>query len=782
MIRPYIRLLTLAFAGSVLLPLVTVISTKLIKDPAALNYSLPKYAAWMVGALLATLAVRYVLRRLEPVLEWNAIAQTQFLETIADRYVNVAIIAAAALSLFAELSVIRWQATVFPFFALYKNLSMLACFAGLGLGYAVARRPVPLFMTGPLFSWQFLLLIGMRYGLTDRQLKSLFISPFREQLNMGLENVFRYGLQNYFAIAIVFLLTALTFLPIGQLCGLLMERRDKLTAYGLNLMGSLAGVLLIFFVSALWLPPSMWFLLSMGTLLLFYVRQRKTIIVGSAFVALSLLVLDWPVNPMWQRIYSPYQLLEVGHGRNGLTMVRAAGHYYQRIFDFSSPADATTPDAQRARNYYELPYQLNRSIENVAVVGAGTGNDVAAALREGVHHVDAIEIDPAILRLGQEAHPEHPYQNPGVHAVVNDARSFLRSTNQTYDLIVFGLLDSHTLLSQASSVRLDSFVYTVQAFREARARLKPHGMISLAFAIMNPRLGRKIYLMLQQAFDGRAPLCIEVDYDGGVVFMAADEDLAVPADLLKRTGFQNETAVFADPRVRADVSTDDWPFFYMPSRVYPVSYLGMVVLVLLLSFVLSKSFVREKAQLGHLPFFLLGAGFMLVETKGITELGLTFGNSWQVIGIVIATIMLMAYLGNLVVQRFDISYPEIPLFLLLAALALGWVLGGAGGLPATFVGRIISAVILTSPLFFSGIVFSSLLRLHGEISGAMATNIFGAMCGGLLEYNSMYFGFRFLYIIAGGLYLLVMLWIVVRLRLGISITSEADSKLRPKAA
>jgi len=40
----------------------------------------------------------------------------------------------------------------------------------------------------------------------------------------------------------------------------------------------------------------------------------------------------------------------------------------------------------------------------------------------------------------------------------------------------------------------------------------------------------------------------------------------------------------------------------------------------------------------------------------------------------------------------------------------------------------------------------------------MSVNLFGAMCGGLLEYNSMYFGFQFLYLIAAGLYLLAFGW------------------------
>jgi len=62
-------------------------------------------------------------------------------------------------------------------------------------------------------------------------------------------------------------------------------------------------------------------------------------------------------------------------------------------------------------------------------------------------------------------------------------------------------------------------------------------------------------------------------------------------------------------------------------------------------------------------------------------------------------------------------------------------------------------VVLTGPIFFSGIVFSTLIARAPSLPGAMALNLLGAMCGGLLEYNSMYLGFRSLYWLAIGLYL-----------------------------
>lgn len=738
-------------------------------------------------ALTLTLALRPLLRRLEPIIDAGARRQAEFLDSIPDRYVGVAIFTSAALSLFLELSIIRWQATVFELFAFYKNFSLLACFAGLGLGYALgSRKLIPLFLTVPLLCWQFVLLLGLRYGLSTNNRMSLKMLPFSEQLNMGLPavNTLFNGIQTYLLLALVFLLTALAFIPIGQLCGCLMELhgkeqrgkeqpgkerrgnapREKLSAYGLNLAGSVAGVLLIFVLSAFWTPPVVWFVVAFALLLGFHVWSPGPLMFGAGSVIVALVVIAWPAGPGWQRIYSPYQLLEVGQDPQGLMIISAAGHYYQRVHDLarSNRNVDFDPKLNSIRNYYEFPYWLyGHAPANVAIVGAGTGNDVAAALRNGAEKIDAIEIDPAILMEGKLGHPEHPYSNPRVNAVVNDARTFLRTTSQHYDMVVYGLLDSHTLLSHASSVRLDSFVYTVEGLREARRRLNPDGILSLSFSLMNPQLGHKIYLMLQDAFDGRAPVCVRADYDGAVIFLEANNGrLPLPPVLLQKTGIEDATSAFATPLMLAeapnsvptDVSTDDWPFFYMPRRVYPVSYLIMAGLVLALSLFMFSRFLEGRPQFGSAPFFFLGAGFMLIETKAITELGLLFGNSWQVIGIAVIAILIMAFLANWVVMRTTIERSWITYLLLLVSLAVGWWIAHAGGLPSTWLGRIGLAIVLTIPMFFSGILFSTWLRSRGAISGMMAMNLLGAMCGGLLEYNSMFFGFQFLYILAAGLY------------------------------
>jgi len=752
MIRAMVRMLVAVGFGSFLI---------LITLPLAAGTALWSPAVLLKGvlragiAVVAAVALYYLLRKLERSLDNDAILEARFLDTSDPRYVDVAIVFSAALSLFLELAIIRWQSTVLEFLAFYKNFSLLACFAGLGLGYALANRSrIPLVLVLPLLAWQFL------FMMIIRAVPDVFrVIPFREQLTMGVaagDLLSTIGL--YVLLTVVFLITALTFIPVGQLCGRLMERRTKLRAYGLNLIGSLLGVLLMLAASFLWTPPLVWFALCFLGLLAFHVRRPVSLFTGIAFSLVATITLSWwPLDRLWNRVYSPYQLLEIGTSTDtGLTLIRAAGHYYQRIHNLSG--QNLTGPARHIRDYYDFPYKMHSSLNDVAVVGAGTGNDVAAALRAGAGRVDAIEIDPAIIRAGRMDHPEKPYYDPRTHVINNDARSFLRRTHRKYDLIAYGLLDSHTLLSQGSSVRLDSFVYTVEGLREARNRLKPDGILSLSFAVLSEALGRKIYLMLQQAFDGRPPLCVWAGYDGSVIFLESnDPNSTFPLQVVADSGFQDRSAFYANPSLQADVSTDDWPFFYMPRRIYPTSYLVMVLQILTLSLLLGWNFFGEAPQFSHLSFFFLGAGFMLIETKGITEMGLTFGNTWQVIGIVIAGILTMAFLGNCAVAWLNIKRPLFPYLLLWAALAIGWLVARSGGLGSTPIGRLETAIVLTCPLLFSGIVFSTLLSSEGQVSGMMAMNLLGAVCGGLLEYNSMYFGFRWLYLAAMACYLLAFL-------------------------
>jgi spermidine synthase len=710
-------------------------------------------------SLIGCIAIHRVLKLLEPQLRNISEAQVRFADELGSKWVPWAILASSCGSLALELTIIRWQGTVWEIFAFYKNFGLLSCFAGLGIGYSLSRRDrIPMLLSIPLIAVQALVLVAMRHGMTYVQLLSLVEIPIKEQLHMGFDasvsaNSPPHLISVYFFLGTVMLLTALAFVPIGQVCGRFLERTTSLKAYGLNLIGSILGTLALLVLGMLWTPPAIWLGFCFAILLMLQVFSRRAIVIGSLSALAVIIVLNWPVSFLFERIYSPYQLLERGRGENGLTMIRAAGHYFQRINDLSDDAVAAYPDREPIRNYYELPYYVYPDAQRVAIVGSGTGNDVAAALRRDIPHVDAIEIDPAILEIGAHYHPEEPYTDERVTIIINDARTFLRGTDNSYDLIVYGLLDSHTLLSHATSVRLDSFVYTVEGIRDAKNRLTDGGVVSLSFSVLSPELGRKIFLMMKEAFDGSSPICIRAEYDGSIIFLQSKSgDLQLDPEILELAGFKDVSKRYLKPRLRADVSTDDWPFFYMPRRIYPISYVWMLALILAISVVLFLSFLGERPRLSHTSYFFMGAGFMLVETKAITELGLMFGNTWQVIGIVIIAVLGMAYLANLAVMRFGFRQTSVALLLLVLSLVAGVLVARSGGMPATPTGQFMAVVILTVPMFFSGIAFSSLLAGSSDTAGALAMNLLGAMCGGLLEYNSMYFGFQFLYWIAMALY------------------------------
>ena len=757
--RTYLRWIRVTVIASILLPLICM-SCTLFMYGASAPYLVLIYVGGIaiVGFLLTRLSGGKFFDRCHDFIDEQADRQAQFLASTAKKWLAPAIVLSAALSLFAELTVIRWQGTVWLFFAFYKNLGLLACFAGLGIGYSLsAHRRIPLLCAVPLFAWQIISLIFLRYALPEGLTRSLLATPVPEQFNMGIEIATRLPeyIVIYLFMAIVFCLTALCFIPIGQLCGNLMTKDEPLRAYGLNLFGSLIGVILLIVASFFWTPPVIWFSAIFAVIIFFVAYEKKSLIFTAMASLIAVTGLAWPVNFGHERVYSPYQLIERELGPHGGNLLSCGGAFMLLIADFSPKIVDAYPDTKPLAYYYNLPYSLVPNPARVAIIGAGSGNDVAAALRGNAQHVDAIEIDPALQKFGEIFHPEKPFQDPRVTVIINDARAFLRTTKDKFDLIVFGVLDSHTLSSHASSLRLDSYVYTTECFREARAHLSDQGMLCLSFCAMNEKIAKKIYLMLDEAFDHHPPVCIHTT--AYTFIQSKNGDFKLPTGFSEARGFQDFTPVLTNPNLHAEQSTDDWPFLYMPRRVYPYSYIPMFALVLLLSGGLVYSLQAVKISLDYTPFFFLGAGFMLIETKAITELGLNFGNTWYVIGLVIAAIMLMAYMANLFVATTKFKNTTVSFILLLGSIALGYGIALAGGYPGSSLGKIENIAVLTGPMFFSGIIFSSLISKCKDISAAMAINLIGAMLGGLLEYNAMYFGYRALYILALAIYALAFL-------------------------
>jgi spermidine synthase len=689
-------------------------------------------------------------------------SHSAFIDTIPPTWARVAVFSASALTLYVEMVMVRWHASCFHAFAIFKNVSLLSCFLGLGIGYGLSgRQRIRLAAVLPLLAFQ-AFLFGV---LSCTNLGGRRINPVAEQLVMGTSGdkwSWLNALEGNAFLAAVFVLNALMFTPLGHLAGRLMSRLPKMQSYSLNVLGSLAGIGVFFLLCLAWTGPAVWMGVAALALAPFLVGHPRSVAIGASSLAVVLIALGLMGNRREQQFFSPYQViaLRLPEPQDKVpTMTVQVNHcFYQDILDCRPTATALSEKHRQAVAYYDLPYRLRPEPGNVLVVGAGTGNDVAAALRHNALSVTGVEIDPAILYLGERLHPERVYQDPRTHRVVNDARSFLRQTDETFDTVVYGLLDSHTNLGAMTNVRLDSFVYTVEGFRDAVRRLNDNGLLVVSYLVLDPRQGDKLFAMLRAAYANQTPRAFTANTYGGTTFVTGPGLATLPSQL---TGIEDLTARFLQSTARAEVATDDWPFFYMQERTYPLSYAVMIVVL----FGLSSWLVKRNLGMPNLltaqsgVFFFLGAGFMLIETKGITELGLVFGNTWSVIAVAISGILLMVFLANQWVLRRGPGAHGMAFALLAGTLVAGWGITrlSMAGVVVPWP-KVVMPVALTLPLFFAGLVFSSALATGSNIGNALSANLFGAMLGGFLEYNSMYWGYSSLYPLGMALYALAFLF------------------------
>jgi SAM-dependent methyltransferase len=467
----------------------------------------------------------------------------------------------------------------------------------------------------------------------------------------------------------------------------------------------------------------------------------------SACVVLA--VTQWMAHAGQRSLWSPYYRITLTRVEPAY-QVEVNGSLHQTILNLDSAVADKYAYSRIARFGYLQPYRLLPRIDTALVVGAGTGNDLALLLQRGVKYVDAVEIDPMIAKIGRLVHPQHPYSDPRVHLHVNDARAFLRTTKQKYDVIIFGTLDSQTLLSGMSSVRLDNYVYTVESFKSARSRLTDDGTLILYHLSGQPYIGARIYQMLVDAFGGPPGVFYGHMYLFNHIFVAGKAASAVPPA---------SPGVMADLQAPYGLAQDDWPYLYLRGRTLPGHYRGALFAVLLIAALMMAVGGGELMARGFDgAMFFMGAGFLLVETKSVTEMSLLFGSTWTVNLLVFASIMVMVLAANLWVMRKPVKR-TVPLFgALFASLAAAYLVPASSLLLLGTMGQwFFGGLMVALPVFFAALIFSTLLGRRMDGARALAYNLLGAIIGGVLEYSSMVVGIKGLYLLAAALYVGAML-------------------------
>ncbi len=648
----------------------------------------------------------------------------------------------SALMLFVELTLIRWLGANIVHLSYFSNFVLLGSFLGIGLGFLRAggpghpERPLPYYSPVVLLA---LVAFVTAYPVTVNRAGSDLI--FFTSLATS-------GPPIWLTLPAVFLATAAVLAGPGELVGASFRQLPRLDAYRLDLVGSIAAIAVFTGLSYLDSPPLVWFSVISVLFLVLFGRVGTSVTV--ALVIAMVILFVYPLRHDKGVFWSPYYKVVTTAVPDGYG-VDVNGVPHQRL------TSAATRISEEP--YYLEPYRrITHHPTNVLIVGAGTGTDVAIALSQGAGHIDAVEIDPTLLRFGRQHNPDHAYQSPRVTTHVDDGRAFLERTHNRYDLILFALPDSLTLVSGASSLRLESYLFTAQSVQSARDHLTPDGAFSMYNFYREPWLVDRLAGTLDGAF-GHAP-CLYEQSDAFAVLVAG----RTPAD-------QKCVRTWVRPADTPAPATDDKPFLYLKDASVPVLYrkaLGLILVgsILAIAAVLAANAAgggpgrrrRLAAQFrgvwSYRDLFLLGTAFLLMETKSVTGFALLFGTTWLVNSLVFGGVLIAVLAAVEVTRR--IRTPPLPLMygLLLAGLALNWLVPSSWLLSLAVPLRIVLAVVVAFlPIFAANLVFAKRFADTGDAALAFGVNLLGSILGGCLEYLSLVFGYHALLVIAALLYI-----------------------------
>jgi hypothetical protein len=733
--------------------------------------------------------------------------------------------------LFFELVCIRWFGSTVVFLTFFTNIVLIASFLGMSVGLMTGSRKrnfinwtLPIMAVACALSAALLYvfqhypdLLKITVGNQKSPAQIYFGTEYRE---MKLTKVV---VPMPVIAGVFFTLISLAFVGLGQEMGRAFDAiPNRLAAYSVDILGSLFGIALFSALSYAWTNPLIWFTIA-AVLMIYFVGtwtrwQSLALVIVLAVTGFTSFAADLGASVLW----SPYYKIVYNPAENHSINTNNIAH--QNMFKLSDDT-----------HLYPLVHALNRDAGNqpfddIMIIGAGSGNDVQAARMAGAKHIDAVEIDPGIQFIGATDHPDKPYSDKDVVTFRNtDGRQWLKrhaTSPEKYDLEIYALVDSLVLHSGYSSLRLESFLFTQNAFEDVKANLRPGGV----FAMYNYyRQGWVVGRLVKMAHDvfGTEPLVFSfsaTDIDkkttaigpddgdanaitfvlvglpdtgskfnarleeiraklkdaGDSYWLATNESFArrtngyaatqpatpaatQPSEMLssgRRDLWRQAVPATVTVDEKIPVPTDDWPQLYLREKKLPpevqmsMYVIGGLSLLILAAFS-SKASIRPSGRM-----FFLGAGFMLLETKGVVHMSLLFGSTWITNSVVFFAILVMVLLANVFVAL--VKPRKLWPYYILLVLALG---ANVAVQMATFLAMdnpmrmIASCAVVFVPVFFAGVIFGATFRDSTRPDADLGWNIAGIIVGALAENLSVVLGFNQLLLIAIGFYLLSMPWV-----------------------
>lgn len=649
------------------------------------------------------------------------------------RSLRLRIVALTFLMLFVELALIRWLGASILYLSYFSNVVLLGSFLGVGLGFLWAGRfDIPLLRFTPLLLGGFVLFV---HNVPVR-----VVAAGGDLIFFGSE-LRPSGPPRELMLPAIFIAVALIMASIGDGIARTFRQLANLDAYKFDLIGSLVGTVVFAVLAFLGAEPIVWGTVAAAVLL--WATRPKSIgmlaLVVLPLVGLigALAIESTQANAVWTPYYKATYAVRGDQGIG--VFVNGIPHWFQ-----ISPQD--TP-------VYQTLYDrkaVSAEGADVLVIGAGSGNDVAKALAEGAAHVDAVEIDRRLLELAEQYHPDRPYDDPRVTTHVDDGRAFLEKSDKKWDMIILALPDSLTLVQGASSIRLESYLFTQEAADAYRDHLKDDGVFSMYNLYRQEWLVERYANTIDTAF-GHAP-CVTQLSDANLAVLAIGRSV----DAVNCPAVDQWARTASTP---APVN-DDRPFPYLKEPSIPSFYLVALGLILLVSLLGVRLVGGPLRGIGaYADLFFMGVAFLLLETKNVVQFALLFGTTWLVNALVFGGVLIAVLAAVTISQRVRIQRPWLLYSLLALAIMVSWLIPPRLLLDLAFGPRLLVAVTLAFlPIFLANMVFSQRFRDTNDTTTAFAANLIGAMVGGVLEYTSLVLGYRNLMLVALVLYGLAFLF------------------------
>lgn len=637
----------------------------------------------------------------------------------------------SSLMLFMELALIRWLGSNVVHLSYFSNFVLLGSFLGIGAGFLIARKSWSVIPVTPVLL-AVLVFVVWRFPVTiDRGGESII---YFTSLDTS-------GPPAWLALPVIFLLVAAILAGPGEVVGRCFADLENLNAYRWDLIGSLAGITAFTVLSFSRAPSVVWGLLVAGALVVLAWGWHR-VVAGIAGLVIVGTLLAETLTPGVS--WSPYYKVEgsdVGQSADGkplyLITVNGIPHQVMGSAEFK---------LNEAEDLYRTPYErMTAEVpEHVLIIGAGSGSDVAIALAQGASSVDAVDIDPRIMEIGAELNPDQPYDDPRVRRIVDDGRAFLESTDKQYDLILFALPDSLALVSGASQIRLESFLFTEEALASARSRLTDDGVFSMYNYYRESWLIDRLAGTAQEAF-GHAPCVNLLGGAQAVVTVAKD-----PA--YQQCGPENHVL----PTDRVAPPTDNAPFLYFRGGGIPAVYLATLAGIVLLSGIMVRSLGGPfRTMRPYVDLFLMGVAFMLLQTKYIATFALLFGTTWFVNALVFGGVLLIVLLAVETTRRWRTPPIQWLFGGIVVSLALAYVVTPESLLALPGPVRVVVAVALAfAPIFLANVAFAKRFAAADNSRSAFGLNLLGALVGGCLEYAALLTGYNNLLVLVLLIYLL----------------------------